>query len=410
MAGITALSDTYNTPNFGGDLYRVSPAETPFLSAIGGLNGGGGQTTDTQYEWQTYDFRTRSQPSNLEGADAPAEQTRVRAVVSNVCQIHHETVGVSYTKLAAIGRKAGLANMQQNPVADEMVWQLRQALVQVAGDVNYSLINGIYQMPADNLTARRTRGVMSAIATNVIDATAAVPNGVGAAAAAVGDTITANGHGLVNGDQVLFTSVGTATPLVTVPTVWSPASPTAGVYYVISSAANTFQVALTDGGAAVNITADGVVTVRKRQALTVNMINRMMQAAFTGGGSWNPLTATLLCGASQKRMVTAAYTAAGYVTKELLGEVGGVNVTQIDTDFGRFNIMLDPDMRPDQLAGVRMEQCRPVFLDIPGKGHMFPEPLAKTGAKDRSQIYGEVGLAYGNEAAHAKITGLKLAD
>lgn len=411
MPGVTALSNTYNTPNFGGDLYRISPEETPFLSAIGGLSGtGGGQTTDTQFEWQTYDFRTRSQPNNLEGALAPAAQTRVRAVVNNVCQIHHETIGVSYTKLAAIGRKGGLANMQANPVTDEMVWQVRQGLIQVAGDVNYSLINGLYQLPVDNTTARRTRGLLAAITTNALDASAAIPNGIGAVTAAIGDTITANGHGLANNDQVVFSTIVGSTPLVAVPAVWDPANPTAGVYYVVNQAANTFQVALTQGGAAVNITANGTVTVRRRQALTVNLINQMMQAAFVGGGSWNPFSATLLCGASQKRMITAAYTTAGYVTKELQGNMGGVNVTRIETDFGIFNILLDPDMRPDVLVAVRAEQCEPVFLDVPGRGHMFVEELAKTGATDQSQIYGEVGFKYGNESAHASLSNLALAD
>ena len=38
----------------------------------------------------------------------------------------------------------------------------------------------------------------------------------------------------------------------------------------------------------------------------------------------------------------------------------------------------------------------------------FEEPLAKTGASDKSQLYGEVGLKYGNEKAHAVQTGLKV--
>jgi hypothetical protein len=51
----------------------------------------------------------------------------------------------------------------------------------------------------------------------------------------------------------------------------------------------------------------------------------------------------------------------------------------------------------------------PVFLNVPGKGTLFSEPLAKTGAADREQIYGEVGLKYGNERAHAVMNGLKVA-
>jgi hypothetical protein len=47
-----------------------------------------------------------------------------------------------------------------------------------------------------------------------------------------------------------------------------------------------------------------------------------------------------------------------------------------------------------------------VFLNIPGKGVLFEEELAKTGASDKSQIYGEIGLAYGNQAAHGVLRGL----
>jgi hypothetical protein len=71
------------------------------------------------------------------------------------------------------------------------------------------------------------------------------------------------------------------------------------------------------------------------------------------------------------------------------------------------NVMLDRMVPVNTLAIVSMEQCRPVYLEIPEKGHFFTEPLAKTGAKDRAQIYGEVGLEYGNQAAHGKMTNLQ---
>jgi hypothetical protein len=49
-----------------------------------------------------------------------------------------------------------------------------------------------------------------------------------------------------------------------------------------------------------------------------------------------------------------------------------------------------------------------VFLETPGKGHFFEEPLAKTGASDEVQIYGEIGLEYGKETAHGLYRGLPL--
>lgn len=397
MAGITALGTTYNLPNYSGFLHQLTPADTPFFSAIGGLSGGG-QTTDTEFEWQTFDLRSAAQPAVLEGADAPAAQERVRAQVKNVVQVHQETVAVTYTKQAAYGRRAGLANDQSNPVVDELDWQTEQMLKQMVRDINYSFIQGAYQLPVDNTTARKTRGLLAAITSNALDGSVSVPNGAGASAAAATDLITANGHGLADNDQVVFTSVGTATPLAV-----------ATVYYVVSSGTNTFSVSLTRGGAAVNITADGTVTVRKRRVLTKTLVDDLLQATYDNGGISEQDTATLLVGSAQRRAVTAAYVGAGnYVTKELSGNVGGVRVDRIDTDFGTLNVMLDRLMPADALAVVSMEQCRPVYLEIPGKGHFFSEELAKTGAKDSVQIYGEVGFAYGNERAHGKYTALAI--
>src|SRR5947207_1188274 len=191
MAGVTALGTTYNLPNFTGILYQLTPADTPFFSAIGGLTGGG-QTTDTEFEWEAFDLRTAAQPAVLEGQDAPTDQNRVRAQVKNVTQIFQETVGVSYTKQAAVGRKAGLANEATNPVRSEMDWQTEQMLKQMVRDLNYSMINGAYQLPSDNTTARKMRGLLAAITSNVFD----VSNGASkTGAAATTDIITLATHG-----------------------------------------------------------------------------------------------------------------------------------------------------------------------------------------------------------------------
>jgi hypothetical protein len=57
---------------------------------------------------------------------------------------------------------------------------------------------------------------------------------------------------------------------------------------------------------------------------------------------------------------------------------------------------------------VSLGECSPVYLEVPGKGHFFAEPLAKTGASDDVQLYGEVGLAYGVESSHGILTGCSL--
>jgi hypothetical protein len=394
MAGITALGTTYNLPNYTGILYQLTPADTPFFSAIGGLTGGG-QSTDTEFEWETYDLRSASQPAVLEGQDAPTEQARVRAQVKNVTQIYQETIGVSYTKQAAVGRKAGLANDATNPVRSEIDWQTEQMLKQMARDVNYTCLNGTYQLPTDNTTARKSRGLLTAITSNVFDVSAGATK---SGSAATTDIITLASHGQNVGDLIVFTNIGTAVG-VTVGTN----------YYVIADSftSGQFKISTSRGGTAVDITTAGTVVWPAYAALTKGLVDQMLQTVYDAGGISEQGMATLLVSSAQRRAVTAAYTSASYVRVDITGTLGGVTVDRIQTDFGILNVMLDRMVPTTTLAVVSMEQCRPVFLEIPDKGHFFAEPLARTGAKDRVQIYGEVGLQYGNQAAHGKMLNLQ---
>lgn len=69
------------------------------------------------------------------------------------------------------------------------------------------------------------------------------------------DTITSTSHGLNNNDQVNFTSDGSLPGGLT---TFEYNYPWSGeVYYVVNKATNTFQVSLTPGGTAVDITSAG---------------------------------------------------------------------------------------------------------------------------------------------------------
>lgn len=318
MPGITGQGTTFNLPNYTGRLFTVSPTDAKFLSMIGGLSGGE-QTRSTEFDWQTYDLRSPSATrTRLEGAAAPTAEERVRANVNNVVQIFHESVEVSYTKLAAVAQLAGdfTPNADEsNPILSELDWQITQALKQMALDVNVALLKGAYAKPADNATARTTRGLLPAITTNV------------------------------------------------------------------------------------NTNA----TVRD---LTKTIVLDLMQSAWASGGLREEETASLFVNASLKRALTKIFvTDAGY--KEGSRNVGGVNVSTIETDFGRLNVVLDRWMPTDTLGIFSLEVCKPRFLLIPGKGFLFVEPLAKTGSAEKSQLYGEVGLEYGHESMHAKADKLQ---
>jgi hypothetical protein len=391
MSSITGLGTTYNLPNYTGLLFQLTPSDTPFFSAIGHLTGGG-QVASTEAEWETFDLRNPSQPANVEGAPAPTAQGRVRANVTNVCQIHQEKVSVSYSKLAAYGQKNGSNNALPNPVGSEDDWQIEQMLKQMLRDVEYSFINGVYQKPSDNTTGRKTRGLLQAIVTNATANATSVVTGLSAAT----DTVTETATALVNGDKIIFTDVGASTTLVV-----------GRVYFVQQKATNTFKVGLTAAGAAITI---GTATVSYRKpwttTLTVDMVSALLQGVYDNGGITEQDTATLIVNSSQKLAISRAYASSYGKFFETNRRVGGVSVDSITTDFGTLNVMLDRYMPQDAIVVASLEQCQPFFLETPGKGHFFAEPLAKVGASDDTQLYGEVGLAYGNELAHGKLTGL----
>jgi hypothetical protein len=399
MSGITAMATTANTNNYHGELFALSPSETKFLSAIGGLTGGG-LVTDYEAEWQTSDLRDPSDRQRLEGAAAQTAQGRVRANVRNVAEIHQETVKVSYTRQATSGRYTTPSSAPYasgsgapNPVTNELDWQLVEAIKQTAMDVNYSFLLGEYNNPEDpTSTARKTRGLLPAITTNVTNKGTAF---TGATTAT--DTVTSTAHGLSNGDQIVFTAIDAVTNIVK-----------GRVYYVVSSSTNTFKVAATSGGSAITLgTATGVAFTKPwSTALTVPVVNAFIQGIWDNGGLGG--IPVLMVGSTQKVAISAAYAAAyGQANPLVRGEkIGGVAVDMIATDFGEFGIMLERWIPADAIVAVTLDECMPFFLDIPGKGHFFTEELAKTGASEDVQLYGEIGLKYGAERHHGILRGL----
>lgn len=143
--------------------------------------------------------------------------------------------------------------------------------------------------------------------------------------------------------------------------------------------------------------------VATAEDLTEDVILDLFQIVWENGGIQEGETRTVIVNAGLKRALTKIFIKdKGY--EESTRNVGGVNLQTFETDFGRANIMLNRYMPADELAVASLEELAPAFLEVPGKGHFFAEPLAKTGASDNVQIYGEIGLKYGNERKHGKLT------
>ena len=309
---------TFSSPNFIGQLFMKGNRPNTTLQLLGGTTGYQ-TTTSTEFavgvEYEIGDHKTQKAP--LEGATAPDASNTAREQSSNVVQIWHETVEVSYTKQAARGQLSGLNIAgQENPVVSELDFQTGVKLEYIARNLNYVLVNGVYQKPAANDAGRKTRGILAATTTNVQAAADAALNKK-FLETAMNQLVDAGG--IADGDNVICL-------------------------------ANTAQL---------------------------KAINGLYESEFNN--------------TNQTR------------------DVGGIRIRTILTAFGTINFVLEPDMPQDALAFVNFGVMSLVALEVPDKGVLFREALAKTGSGERFQIYGELGLNHGPEYMHAKITGLKTA-
>lgn len=175
MGAVSGMGDTFDLPNYVGELFFVTPKDTPLLSMIGGLTGG--RTTGTkQFTWQTIDNTAAAQPSISESdaATAPTAEERSRSEVVNHCQIHHYALDISYRKLGATNNINGESILGTQPVQDELALQQKLKLERAARDVEYSFLQGSYQAASNVSTAGKTRGLKNAITTNTVAAGGAV--------------------------------------------------------------------------------------------------------------------------------------------------------------------------------------------------------------------------------------------
>lgn len=407
MAGITGQGTTFNLPNFVGELFGQTPQDTKVLSATGGLTGGK-SANSVLHQWSTYDLRSADQRTKVEGADAPTREERVRANITNVVQIHHEAVEISYTKQGAFGQfnstgsahpgAVGIAGT--NAVTSELSWQQAQMLKQIARDVEWSFINGVFDNPSTNGSPRKTRGLFQAAGNRSNVGTA----GTGAA------TYTANastdvlsltaGHGYAVNDQIQFVQGSGVLPGGIVEGF---------TYYIKTVSTNDVTLSLTPGGPTLDITSTGTghatrIYYTPKILVKADLIG-FMQTVWENGGLSEEETATLIVNGGVKRKLTEIFISDS-VYRQDSRTVGGVTVDTIMTDFGTLNVMLNRHAPTGAVIVASLEQVAPVFLPIPGKGHFFIEPLAKTGAKDQAQFYGEIGLEYGNPLTHGVLFGL----
>ena len=165
-----------------------------------------------------------------------------------------------------------------------------------------------------------------------------------------------------------------------------------------ANVANRTRGILELAAAGTNIDADG-------DALGKDLMDQLVLEMVTNGA----LLGNMVCFApgKQRQRITARYENQVGYNAPAPRNIGGMSVTVLENDFFSMGVVFEPYLPADTIAIVDMSVCAPVFLETPGKGVLFEEPLPSTGANKRSQIYGEIGLDHGPAFAHGIITGLE---
>lgn len=331
---------TGNLPNFVGELFKLSPLDTPFLTMIGGKSGGR-PTRSPVFTWQDTLHRapdgTFGGTDIEEGADATFSSQK-RSERRNVVSIFQYGVELSYTKQGSQdllgtsgvvpgGTAVATSILGSQPVQSEMAWQLQIKIEQCALDVEEQFLNGTLAYPAGP-TGRQTQGIVGAVAAATTVDASAVSEVPGSTA---GD-FAVDRAGLVI-DQVAKLMYDEGAPMRNVVIMGnSDAKVDTGRFYQLNNGVN--------------------ISPRSYSMFGVNV----------------------------QEIITEFGTFPFALNRHLPSEASGV-------------LML-----------IDLAICAPRFLPIPGKGHFFLEPLAKAGSYDRQQLYGEIGLEYGPAGWHGEAT------
>ena len=135
--------------------------------------------------------------------------------------------------------------------------------------------------------------------------------------------------------------------------------------------------------------------------LSKTLIDTLLREMAASGASF--INTVILCNALQKQRISNIY---GYAPEDR--NVGGVNIKQIETDFAVIGVVWAPNVPAATLLISDVAFCSPVFLPVPEKGVLFYEELNRTGASEKGQVYGQIGLDYGPEEMHGTITNLSV--
>lgn len=308
-----AIATSFEVLNYSGMLFNKGNTRCPLSSIIGGR-----AKTTNHVEFvtgQEYTTGGGEQPAISENASLTAPEASVvkREQKTNVTQIFHETVGISYGKMSNMGTLSGIniANQRANPMS-ELDFQVAAKMQKVNRDIEFTFMQGAYNKATSDDTVNKTRGLNEAITSNTI-AMASKPLGL-----------------------------------------W-------------------------------NI-ADGVKKVYEANAPQEGLV--------------------LWCDAITMFQINADAVQNGLTVVPAAREINGIKLSSVVTPLGIVYLYLGEFLPKGTAFLLNLDVLAPVYQPVPGKGNFFLEQLSKTGAGEKYQLFGQIGLDHGPEWYHAKFTGI----
>lgn len=175
----------WELPGYIGELFTADPKQTPFLSAIGSLTGGGKLSDNFEFPVSVeYSLETAAQTTITEDdtVSAPDYDDHAGTQYKNVCEIHYKGVRVTYTKLGSMGNISGVTSRNMKPtIDDEVAFQIMAKLQEIARNVEFAMTQGTYQISTDADVANQMRGL--------IECASNASNTVAAGSAALSDDL-----------------------------------------------------------------------------------------------------------------------------------------------------------------------------------------------------------------------------
>lgn len=164
----TETVQSFNVPNYSGLLYNKAATDTPFLNMI---SGNVKYTNSVEFvcgQYYTSEEGEIPEVSETASLTAPAATFVTRNQMSNVTQIFHESVAISYAKQSNMATLSGIniAGQTANP-QDELDFQIANKMNKIKRSIEKAFIAGEYNKATSDSEVNKTRGIANAITSNI---------------------------------------------------------------------------------------------------------------------------------------------------------------------------------------------------------------------------------------------------